>query len=270
MSNFQCKRISKLNSSMGKQPMKSLNHTNTKAFTLVEMMVAMLIGLIIIAGIMMLFVSSKQTYRLNTAMTHVHDNGRFAMNYLVSDLRKAGWVDSDIETVDGHSLAAPFDQLEDNVDVTGGQASDALTVRYYGEENCIGDKPSDGIVQNQYQLEATVDGLPELKCNGASLIKNVESFQIRYGILNSNGLQYVTSDEVSDISLLQTLQIAFSVASDEKNVIDKNVSLNGVLDEGPYTFNDGRYRKVFTSTIVLNNNGNQPPDSLLVSEQIYD
>lgn len=253
-------------SAMGKQSMKSLSRSSIRAFTLVEMMVAMLIGLIIIAGIVMLFVSSKQTYRLNTAMTHVHDNGRFAMGYLVSDLRKAGWVDSDDVTVDGHSLAAPFDQLKDNVAVTGGQASDALTVRYYGEENCIGDKPSDGIVQNEYQLVATADGLPELKCNGASLIKNVESFQIRYGVLTANGLQYVTSGSVTDISLLQTLQIAFSVASDEKNVIDKNVSLNGVLDEGPYTFNDGRYRKVFTSTIVLNNNGHQPPDSLLVSE----
>ena len=251
---------------MKKSPLRSINSVNVKAFTLVEMMVAMLIGLIIIAGIVMLFVSSKQTYRLNTAMTHVHDNGRFAMNYLVSDLRKAGWVDSDIETVDGHSLAAPFDQLKDNVAVSGGQASDGLTVRYYGEENCIGDKPSDGIVQNQYQLEATADGLPELKCNGASLIKNVESFQIRYGVLTANGLQYVTSDSVTDISLLQTLQIAFSVASDERNVIDKNVALDGVLNEGPYTFTDGRYRKVFTSTIVLNNNGHQPPDSLLVSE----
>ncbi|MBD3668769.1 MAG: PilW family protein [Kangiella sp.] len=266
MSNLPSKRISKFNSTVGKQSMKPLRGSNNKAFTLVEMMVAMLIGLIIIAGIMMLFVSSKQTYRLNTAMTHVHDNGRFAMNYLVSDLRKAGWVDSDIVTVDGHSLAAPFDQLTNNIAVTGGQSSDGLTVRYYGEENCIGDKPADGIVRNQYQLQATADGLPELKCNGASLIKNVESFQIRYGVLTANGLQYVTSDSVSDISLLQTLQIAFSVASDEKNVIDKNVSLNGVLDEGPYTFNDGRYRKVFSSTIVLNNNGHQPPDSLLVSE----
>lgn len=251
---------------MKKSLLRSINSVNVKAFTLVEMMVAMLIGLIIIAGIVMLFVSSKQTYRLNTAMTHVHDNGRFAMNYLVSDLRKAGWVDSDIETVDGHSLAAPFDQLKDNVAVSGGQASDGLTVRYYGEENCIGDKPSDGIVQNQYQLEPTADGLPELKCNGASLIKNVESLQIRYGVLTANGLQYVTSGSVTDISLLQTLQIAFSVASDERNVIDKNVALDGVLNEGPYTFTDGRYRKVFTSTIVLNNNGHQPPDSLLVSE----
>ena len=242
------------------------NLPKTKGFTLIEMMVAMLIGLIIIAGVLVLFVSSKQTYRLNTAMTHVHDNGRFAMSYLIGDLRKAGWVDSDIETLDGHSLAVPFNALADNVAVTGGMPSDSLTVRYYGEEDCIGDKPSDGIVENQYQLVATADGLPVLNCNGASLIKNVESFQIRYGVLTSNGLQYVTADKLTDISLLQTLQVAFSVASDETRVIDKNVTLNGVLGEGPYAFNDGRYRKVFTSTIILNNSGHQPPSSLLVSE----
>lgn len=246
--------------------MMSPSSMKTKGFTLIEMMVAMLIGLIIIAGIVMLFVSSKQTFRLNTGMSHVHDNGRFAMSYLVSDLRKAGWVDSNIESPDGHSLAAPFDQLQNNVDIAGGQPSDSLTVRYYGETDCIGDAPTDGVVQNQYQLVATADGLPELRCNGASLIKNVESFQLRYGVLTANGLRYVTADELTDISLLQTLQIAFSVASDEANVIDRNVSLSGVLDEGPYTFSDGRYRKVFSSTIVLNNNGHQPPDSLLVSE----
>lgn len=246
--------------------MITISKNNSKGFTLVEMMVAMVIGLIIIAGIMMIFVSSKQTYRLNTGMTHVHDNGRFAMSYVVSDLRKAGWVDSDIETVDGHSLAMPFNNLLDNVEVEGGQPSDSLTVRYYGEANCIGDKPADGIVENQYQLVATAEGLPELRCNGASLIKNVESLQVRYGVLTANGLQYVTSSAITDVSSLQTLQIAFSVASDEKNVIDKNVTLSGVLNEGPYKFNDGRYRKVFTSTIVLNNNGHQPPDSLLVSE----
>lgn len=259
------KQLSMRNPAMKKINISSLNQANIRAFTLVEMMVAMLIGLIIIAGIVMLFVSSKHTYRLNTGMTHVHDNGRFAMSYLVSDLRKAGWVDSDIETLDGLSLSIPLDELVDNADIEGGKPSDSLTVRYYGEEDCIGDIPSDGIVKNTYSL-VTTDGLPELRCNGASLIKNVESFQVRYGVLSSNGLQYVDAGELSDISLLQTLQIAFSVASDERNVIDKNVTLNGVLNEGPYTFDDGRYRKVFTSTIVLNNNGNQPPDSLLVSE----
>ncbi|NVK21453.1 MAG: PilW family protein [Kangiellaceae bacterium] len=238
----------------------------SQAFTLVELMVAMVIGLIIIAGIFMVFLSSKQTYRLTSSMTQVHDNGRFAMNYLVKDVQKAGWVDNGIETIDGYSLAQPLVNLENNKSITGGQNSDVFTVRYYGDTDCDGDAATAGIVQNTYQLVATGD-LPELQCNGVSLIKNVESFQVRYGILTAQGLEYVDANVISDITMVKTVQIGFTIASDESNVTsDKDISVNKVLNEGPYNFSDGRYRQVFSSTIILNNNGVQPPDSLLVSE----
>ena len=57
--------------------------------TLVELMVAMVIGLLLLAGISQVFVSNKQTYRLLEAQSHVQENGRFAFEFMARDVRMA-------------------------------------------------------------------------------------------------------------------------------------------------------------------------------------
>lgn len=58
--------------------------------SLIEIMVALVIGLILTAGIIQLFVGSKQTYRFQEALSRVQENGRFAIEALNRDLRMAG------------------------------------------------------------------------------------------------------------------------------------------------------------------------------------
>jgi len=58
-----------------------------KGITLVELMVAMVIGLILTAGILQLFVSNKQTYRVTENMSRLQESGRFAMHFLTNDIR---------------------------------------------------------------------------------------------------------------------------------------------------------------------------------------
>jgi type IV pilus assembly protein PilW len=62
-----------------------------KGYTLVELMVAMVIGLILTAGILQLFVSNKQTYRVTENMSRLQENGRFAMFFLANDIRMADY-----------------------------------------------------------------------------------------------------------------------------------------------------------------------------------
>jgi type IV pilus assembly protein PilW len=61
-----------------------------RGLTLVEIMVALVIGLILMAGVIELFVGSKQTYTLHESMSRVQENGRFAIDQLSRDLRMAG------------------------------------------------------------------------------------------------------------------------------------------------------------------------------------
>lgn len=58
--------------------------------SLIELMVALVIGLILTAGIIQLFVGSKQTYRFQEALSRLQENGRFATETLNYDVRMAG------------------------------------------------------------------------------------------------------------------------------------------------------------------------------------
>lgn len=58
---------------------------------LVEIMVAITIGLFLMAGIGQIFVSSKQTYRVTEAASRLQENGRFAMIKMAEDIRMAGF-----------------------------------------------------------------------------------------------------------------------------------------------------------------------------------
>lgn len=60
--------------------------------TLVEVLVAVALSLIILAGVMHIFLNNKQTYRVQEAFARLQENGRFAMQFLAQDLRMAGYV----------------------------------------------------------------------------------------------------------------------------------------------------------------------------------
>jgi type IV pilus assembly protein PilW len=60
--------------------------------SLVELMVALTIGLFLTAGIIQLFIGTNQTYRFNESMARLQENGRFALEILSRDLRMAGFV----------------------------------------------------------------------------------------------------------------------------------------------------------------------------------
>lgn len=66
-------------------------HARQRGYTLVELMVAITIGLFLLGGIGMVFVSSKQTYRMQDSLWQLQDNSRFAMEFLIKDLRMAGF-----------------------------------------------------------------------------------------------------------------------------------------------------------------------------------
>jgi type IV pilus assembly protein PilW len=61
-------------------------------FSLVELMVAVTIGLILLAAISSLFVSSKRSYNTQDSLARLQENARFAMHFLTRDIRTAGYT----------------------------------------------------------------------------------------------------------------------------------------------------------------------------------
>ncbi len=63
-----------------------------KGFTLVELMVAITIGLIILAAVSQIFATSRSTYTLEEGLARLQESGRFAMEFISNDLRMAGYI----------------------------------------------------------------------------------------------------------------------------------------------------------------------------------
>jgi len=65
--------------------------TRQAGLTLVELMVAMALSLILMAGVLTIFASSKVTSQLQAALSTVQENGRHALYTLVREIRGAGY-----------------------------------------------------------------------------------------------------------------------------------------------------------------------------------
>ncbi len=59
--------------------------------TLVELLVAMLIGSVLIGGVLQVFTNTKQTYVIQESLSRLQENGRFAMNFINRDIRMADY-----------------------------------------------------------------------------------------------------------------------------------------------------------------------------------
>ncbi|MEY2114603.1 MULTISPECIES: prepilin-type N-terminal cleavage/methylation domain-containing protein [Rhodanobacter] len=59
-------------------------------FTLIELMVAMVLGLIVVGGVVSVFLANQRTYRTNQALGDVQDGSRLAFELMARDIREAG------------------------------------------------------------------------------------------------------------------------------------------------------------------------------------
>jgi type IV pilus assembly protein PilW len=70
--------------------MKQHNLRRAQGFSLTELMVALTIGLVIMAAVSTVFVNTSKAYNTQERLARTQDNGRFAMYYLIRDLRMGG------------------------------------------------------------------------------------------------------------------------------------------------------------------------------------
>lgn len=182
---------------------------------LVELMVTMLIGAMITAGVIALLNANRQTFRLQDNLSVAQESGSFALDYIARDLRLAGYFGHD----SAPTLNASFDTafLADNVNVPAADGvpslNDVLAVVYradllLGGNTCSGNVPVPGTgqdIENRYWVRTvpTDNTRRELVCQGftvsteagsaavtiigavgtpQALIGDVDSFQVLYGV----------------------------------------------------------------------------------------
>ena len=167
--------------------------------TLVEMMVALTIGLFIALALGSIFVNAKSAFLAQDALASLHDNERLGISVLTTEVQLAGYYpDPNLRTpaqalpVDNNpQLAVQFAAGQGISGVSGtGGASDTLGIRFVsasgdGLMNCQGSVNTGGanlLVTNVFTISAS----NQLQCavNGnapVTLVGNVSGMTVLYG-----------------------------------------------------------------------------------------
>ena len=69
----------------------TISRTHQHGLTLIEVMISVTISLILLAGVMQIFTSSRQTYTVQDSMGRLQENGRFALSFLTRDVRNGDY-----------------------------------------------------------------------------------------------------------------------------------------------------------------------------------
>jgi len=62
-----------------------------RGLSLVEIMVALAVGVVLLTGVIQIYASTKATYRMQDNLARLQENGRFALSFLTRDVRMSGY-----------------------------------------------------------------------------------------------------------------------------------------------------------------------------------
>jgi type IV pilus assembly protein PilW len=69
-------------------------HTS-RGFTLVELMIALVLGLVVVGGVISVLIANKNSYRTNEGLSQIQESARTAFELLARDVRQAGGTGCD-------------------------------------------------------------------------------------------------------------------------------------------------------------------------------
>ena len=84
---------------MGATPKDRRGLHRQQGVTLVELMIALAIGLLVTVAMLKVYVDASRMYRFNEGLARVQENGRFALEFIRRDVRVAGFWGCNSDTV---------------------------------------------------------------------------------------------------------------------------------------------------------------------------
>jgi len=220
---------------------------NEKGFTLTEMLIAITLGMVLIAGAMSVYLGAKQGYRMGQGMTLMQATGRATLGFLSRELSMAGFPQA--------SAIESF--LPAMVDDGGGNNSDVVAVRYRSTTDCFGSATpvyADGVqyTKNMYfvQNEALVCRTlaeDDSTLAEATIIPGVENIQLLYGE-DTDATDSATNANVVSVKLGVLVNSQSDIATSDDGV---SYDLQGQTQIA--AANDHMRRRAYSATVVVRN-----------------
>ena len=191
----------------------ALRRRTQAGFTLIEIMVAVTIGLFIVLALTGVFINMKSAFTAQDQLSELQDSERLALTVLTTTVESAGYFPDPLASTATGNLPAggAFADGQGIVGTTGAApASDTLTTRYVsasgdGLVDCFGQTNTSGS-KATFTNVFSVSANNELMCaaNGGTptaLISNVSALSVLYGTDTSasgNADRYLTATAVTN------------------------------------------------------------------------
>lgn len=232
--------------------------------SLVELMIALVLGTLISGAAIQMLITNKTTMTSQQGGNEVEENGRYALDVIMKDIRKAG-----MRPVTGSALVATPVTVSNGSTDTG----DSITVTYVADSSDTNVTPADcnGVtltgtnptVTNRYYVS---NG--QLMCLGngsvtpAVVVDGVDVFQILYGIDGTADGKPVVTQWKSAPAASETIlavRIGMMVHSDVTYPNPPTPTAVNVLGQvslaaNSATLTDGRIHRLFVASSLLRNN----------------
>ena len=262
--------------------------SDSTGFALIEILVALVIGLVVVGAVLASYLSNAQTGRLQSAVAQMDEDAQIGLRILTRELLMAGYelptsmnADTRVfnQSYDGRAVfgcdkgfsaapstnpstcasigGTPSIEIAYEVDlynsvVSNGKGTDCAGVAVPASQN--------GITFNRYGVGSSTEGRSELRCSSGSstipLVDNVERLQFWYGQSDGGAspqlIRYTQASD-ADFSRVMSVRVCLLMRSSEAPAKAEDAAGQSYLDcDGVRrTAADGRLRRVYFSTIAL-------------------
>lgn len=100
-----------------------MKHSRSEGFSLVELMIAITLGFVVIGALGTVFLGSRQSYRVQDAMSRLQENGRYALDLMARDIRQAGYLGCARDATVANNVAPPTDYTNYTAGIAGYEAT---------------------------------------------------------------------------------------------------------------------------------------------------
>jgi len=251
--------------------------TRQAGFSLIEMMVAMALGLLLVVVIGQVFITSKESYRTTEDLSRLQENARFAAAQMSRVVRMAAFT---TDPLANRTAVFPLATAPAIAGTEGGGTNaDEVTVRYQGSGfptadgtvlDCQGNAIRGGeMAVARFYIAAGANGANALFCDNTGtvgplgmvtgpveLASDVENMQILYGEdtdLDATANRYLPASDVASFDNVVSVRIALVVRSTNQVAASVNTSTYNLLGTVFDPVDDRRLRRMYVSTVTLRN-----------------
>jgi type IV pilus assembly protein PilW len=230
--------------------------------TLIEIMIALLIGAFLVGGVLQIFINSKQTYRMQEGLSRLQENGRFALDFLANDIRMAGFIGCNNQATLTNTLNTPtaflysFSKAIEGFESTSASAwtptINAAITSSLGGSDVITIRRADN---QSFTVTTHAANTDALTLDATATTANLKTA----GFLTSEGANKCTTAVVSDCSATAVFQVSAIAGSILSHNTGSGCTPDNSTNDLGKTYVDGQVYPISTiSYYVSTGAGGQP------------